>query len=832
LSNLKLALRRLAKTPFITTVAVLSLALGIGANSAMFSLFDQMILKKLPVPEPERLVNLAAPGPKPGSQSCNQAGSCEDVFSYAMFRDLEREQRAFSGIAAHNLTFFSLSYRDVPFTGDGVYVSGSYFPVLGVQPALGRLLGPNDDQAPGQHYVVVLSHEVWTSQLGADPGVLNQTLIVNGQPFTIVGVAPEGFGGATLGARPLAYVPISMRGVLSAFTGFDNRRNYWVYLFGRLAPGVSVEQADAEINRLYQGIVNEVEVPLQEGLSEQTMQQFRAKKVLLSDGSRGQSSFQADVGTPLNLLLTVTGVVLLIACANIANLLLARGARRGPEIAIRGALGGSRKRLLGQLLTESWTLAALGALGSLLVARWTLVLIERALPPGDNGLFQSRISFTMIAFSAALAMGTGLLFGLYPALHSTRSDLVTALKNSSGQPAGARSASRFRSSLVTAQIALSMTLLVLAGLFIKSLANVSRIELGVSAEDAFTFRLSPVRSGYDPARSRELFERVEQGLARLPTVVSVTSTRIPILAGSSSGNDVTVEGFEGGPDVDQNARMNEVGAGYFAALGIRVLAGREFTMADDSVAADVAVVNESFARKFNMGGAQAVGKRMRIGRGDGDLDIEIVGLVKDTKYASVKDEVPPQYFRPHRQSPALGTLTFYARTSQDPEAALASVRPLMESIDPSLPIEELKTLEQEIGETLTGDTIVSTLAIAFAGLATLLTAVGLYGVLAYTVAQRTREIGLRMALGAGSARVRAMVVKQVGWMTVIGGVLGIAAAYGLGRAARSLLFGVQSHDPVVIVLVSVVLAAVALSAAYVPALRASRVDPMKALRYE
>jgi predicted permease len=831
-SNLKLAFRTLLKTPFITGVAVLSLALGIGANSAMFSLFDQLILKELAVPEPERLVNLAAPGPKPGGTSCNQSGSCEDVFSYPMFRDLEREQGALSGLAAHFIFGASLAYGDVSLAGDALYVSGSYFPLLGVQPALGRLLGPADDQAVGEHYVVVLSHELWAGQLGADPGVVGRTLVVNGRPLTVLGVAPERFTGTTLGSRPLVYVPISMRGVLSGFTGFDNRRSYWAYVFGRLAPGVTREQAGTELNRIYRGIVNDVEAPLQEGLSEQTLQRFRAKEILVSEGRRGQSSFHEDAGTPLNLLLTVTGVVLLIACANIANLLLARGARRGPEIAIRGALGGSRRRLLVQLLTESWVLAALGSVASLVVAWWTLELISRALPPGEVGLFEPQISARMVLFSAALAVGTGVLFGLYPALHSTRPDLVTALKNSSGQPAGARAASRFRSALVTAQIALSMTLLVLAGLFIKSLANVSRVELGVAADELITFRLAPIRSGYDVARSRELFERVEEEMARLPGVTGVTSSRVPILAGSSSGNDVTVEGFEGGPDVDQNARVNEVGPGYFAALGASLLAGREFTTADDDIAPGVAIVNEAFAAKFNLGGPAAVGKRMRIGRGEGDLDIEIVGLARNMKYNDVKQDVPPQYFLAHRQAGNVGTLTFYARTSDDPSGALAGVRPMMERIDRELPIEELKTLEQQIRENVTGDRIISTLAISFAALATLLTAIGLYGVLAYTVAQRTREIGLRMALGANALRVRGMVVRQVAVMTAIGAAVGIGAALGLGRAAQSLLFGTQGHDPAVIAAVAVALAGVALAAAYVPALRASRVDPMKALRYE
>jgi predicted permease len=832
MTDLKLAFRTLLKTPFVTAVAVLSLALGIGANAAIFSLYEQMILQELDVPDPEGLVNFSAPGPKNGSQSCNQAGPCDDVFSYAMFRDLEREQRGFTGIAAHFSFGTNLSYRNQSSSAIGLYVSGSYFPVLRIQPALGRLLGPEDDRNVGEHFVVVLSHRYWATQLGADPGVLGQTLTVNGQPLAIVGVAPEGFNGTTIGNDPIIFVPISMRGVLSTgFTAFENRRSYWAYLFARLDQGTTVEQAGENLNGAYRAILSDVEAPLQEGMSSETLAQFRQKQIVFSDGRRGQSSFHEDVSTPIFLLMAVTGVVLLIACANIANLLLARGARRGAEVAIRSALGARRGRLIAQLLTEACLLALLGGVASLAVARVTLELILRAIPPEDGQLFVAQLSPTMALFAAVVAIGTGVLFGIYPALHATRTDLVTALKASSGQPSGARSAARFRNGLVTGQIALAMTLLVVAGLFVKSLMLLSTTDLGLDRRDLMTFRLAPVRSGYDLLRSRELFGRVEQELTRLPGVTAVTSGRIPILSGSNTNNDVSVEGFEGGPDVNQNVSTNEVGAGYFASIGIPMLAGREFTLTDDSTGARVAIVNQAFARKFNLDERETVGKMMRIGRGE-DLDIQIVGLVQDAKYSSVRDEVPPQYFRPWAQAQNVGTMVFYARYSSPTDVMMTNVRTLMQRLDPNLPVDALRTLETEIAFSATGDRIVGTLAAAFAGLATLLTAVGLYGVLAYTVAQRTREIGLRMALGAGSDRVRAMVLRQVGIMTLIGAVVGMVAANFIARAASSLLYGLQGHDPWVLSSVTVLLVLVALVSAYVPALRASRVDPMKALRYE
>jgi predicted permease len=828
--DLALALRTLAKTPFLTTIAVLSLALGIGANAAIFSMFDQILLRPLPVHEPDRLVNLAAPGPKPGSQSCNQAGDCEDVFSYPMFRDLEAAETGFGGVAAHRAFGTNLSYRNLTLNAEGMLVSGSYFPLLGVAPALGRLLGPSDDQVMGEHFVAVLSFDFWENQLGADPDVLDQTVTVNGHPMTIVGVAPRGFDGTTLGALPFVFVPLSMRGQMEAWSsGFDNRRSYWAYLFARLAPGVTIEQATEQVNRVYAPIINEVEAPLQEGMSDETMARFRAKRITLVPGSRGQSSVHAEARTPLLMLFGVTGVVLLIACANIANLLLARGAGRSAEIAIRGALGAGRPRLLVQLLTEACVLAGLGGAASLLVAWWTLDGITRFLPPEAASAMKFSLQPSVVLFAAAMSVGTGLLFGMYPALHSTRPDLVTTLKANTGQPSGARAAARFRTSLVTAQIALSMTLLVLAGLFIKSLSNVSRVDLGLRTENVVMFGLSPQMNGYEPDRSRALFERVEQELAAAPGVTSVSAGLVPVLGGSNWGTDVVVEGFDSGPDIDSNSRFNEVGAGYFGTLGIPLIAGREFTPADDATGPEVAVVNEAFLRKFGLELRDVVGKRMGT---EEELDREIVGVVRDAKYSEVKQEIPPLFFTPYRQDAQLGFITFYARTAMEPGQVMGAVREMMSRLDPDLPIENLKTLEQQARESVFLDRMISTLSAAFAGLATLLAAIGLYGVLAHTVAQRTREIGLRMALGAASASVRMMVLRQVGVMTLVGGVVGVGAAVLLGRAARSLLFELEGHDPFVITAVSVVLALVALSAAYVPAQRASRVDPMKALRYE
>ena len=841
MAHLRLALRTLFKTPFITLVAIVSLALGIGANAAIFSLFDQMLLRRLPVQAPDQLVNLANPGPKPGSQTCNNQGSCDEVFSYPMFRDLQQApqaQEVFTGIAAHRTFGANLAYRGQTINGSGMMVSGNYFPLLGVQPAFGRLLTERDDQTIGGHPVAVLSEEYWRTRFDSSPAVLNDTLVVNGQALTIVGVGPRDFHGTSLGSRPHIYVPITMRGMLQpgfvreGNNGFENRRAYFAYLFARLKPGMSIERATNGINVPYAAILNDVEAPLQQGMSEQTLARFKEKRVALAPGYRGQSSLHEQASTPLILLLSVTGVVLLIACANIANLLLVRGAGRAGEMAVRLSIGANRQQLVGQLLLESIVLAVIGAIVGVLVSRWTLDLIGSLLPAQAAATIDFSIDRTVILFSGGLAVATGLLFGLFPALHSTRPSLVTTLREDAGQKGAARGASRFRLTLATVQIALSMALLVAAGLFVKSLVNVSRVDLGVETENLIAFAISPALNGYTPERTRVLFERVEDEITALPGVTNVSASLVPLLAGNNWGSSVSVQGFESGPDTDNHSNYNEVGPGYFQAVGIPLLAGRDFTRADAAGAGKVAIVNEAFARKFGLG-RDAVGKYMsESGGNSAKLDTEIVGMVQDAKYSEVKQAPPPLFFRPYRQNERLGFTGFYVKTAMNPEQLMPSIHAAIAKLDPNLPVENLKTVEQQVRENVFLDRMISTLSAAFAALATILAAVGLYGVLAYTVAQRTREIGVRMALGADGGSVRRMVLRQVGIMTLVGAVIGLAGAYALGRGAESLLFEMQGNDPVVFVSATILLALVALGAGYLPAQKAARTDPMIALRYE
>jgi predicted permease len=831
--NVRLALRTLFKAPFVTAVAILSLALGIGANSAIFSLFNQILMRPLPVHAPSELVNLGAPGPKPGSNSCGQAGDCDVVFSYPMFRDLERVQTVFSGIVAHSQMGANLGYRGKTISGGAALVSGSYFPVLGVQPAIGRLLTPADDRTPRAHALVVLSYAYWRTSFDQSPDVLNQQLTVNGHPLTIVGVAPEGFTGTVLGFEPKVFVPLSMcELMIPSFKAIEDRRSYWTYLFARLKPGVTIEQARSGLNVSYHAIINDVEAALQKGLSDQTMARFKAKQLTMEPGARGQSSIHTEARAPVLLLLAVTGVVLLIACANIANLLLARAANRTAEMAVRLSIGASRAQLVMQLLTESCLLAIFGGIAGLLVARWTLQGIAAILPADAGGTLIFEIDGSLLLFAAALSIFTGFMFGLFPAIHSTRPNLVTALKGTTGQPAGARAAARFRSSLATAQIALSMALLVSAGLFTKSLVNATRVDLGIKTENLAVFGVAPTLNGYSTTQTLALFERIEDELAAMPGVNGVSASMVRLISGNNWGNSVIVQGFEAGPDTDTNSRFNEIGPGYFRTLGIPLLAGREFTRADGLTAPKVAIVNEAFAKKFHLGN-DVVGKRMGRGRGaTAKLDIEIVGLMRDAKYANVKREVPPMFVSPYRQDEKAAYTNFYVRTTLNEDQLLAAIPAAIRRLDPNLPVDDLKTMRVQIEENLFLDRLISTCSAAFAGLATLLAAVGLYGVLAYTVSQRTKEFGLRMALGADAGNVRGLVLGQVARMTIIGGAIGLAAALALGWFARSLLFELQGHDPFVLVGATIVLVFVAMGAGFIPAHRASRLDPMRALRYE
>lgn len=831
--DLRNAFRGLLKRPMFTIVAVLSLGLGIGVNTAIFSLFHQAVLQPLPVLDPERLINLNAPGLKRGSTSNNNAGRRDAIFSYPMFRDLQAApatQQALAGIAAHRAFQTNIALDGETISGTGMLVSGNYFSVLGLVPAAGRLLIESDDAQLGAGRVAVLGHAFWRNALGGDPEVLGRSIQVNGEALEIVGVAPAGFEGTTFGTRPQVFVPISSRWLLQpqARADHEDRTSYWVYLFARLASRVEPAQAADALNVPYRALLRDVELPLLE-LDEGQREQFLARRIEVESGERGQSSVALSARTPMLLLQAAAFLVLLVACLNIANLLLARGASRAGEFAIRASTGASRGRLLRQLLVEATALAMCGAALSLPLASAAIQSLLAYLPGGIGASLSARLDGAALGFAAGLALLTVLLFGLLPSLQVASVSTMSTLRGDSANSTGTRAAGRFRATLAIAQVGFSMAALALAGLFTQSLINIGHVELGMQVDRVASFSVSPGRSGYSPERSKALFDSLATEIAALPGVLSVALSRVPLMTGSDWGSSVSVEGYEPGSETI-DPFYNEIGDDYFATLGIPLLAGRSFSTADSAGGARVAIVNQRFSEHYGLG-ANPIGKRMATGH-TGDLDIEIVGLVADSKYNRVKEDDPIQYFLSRRQNPNIGEMTVYVRSRGEPQDLLAGLAKVARGVDPHLPLENLRTMPQTIEQHLAVDRFVGTLAAAFAVLATALAALGLYGVMSYTLSQRQREIGLRLALGAAPRRLAAMLMAQVGRLAGAGMLLGLLVAVALGRAAQSLLFGLEGHDPMVLLSAIVVLAAVAFASGFLPARRASRMDPLLALRHD
>jgi len=565
--------------------------------------------------------------------------------------------------------------------------------------------------------------------------------------------------------------------------------------------------------------------------TDQARQRYVSRKLLLADGAHGQQPNRAAMIPVFVLLFSCTGIVVLIACANIANLLLARGVSRAGEFAVRLSLGASRGQLMTLLLSESLLLAVLGGLAGLLVAA-PLRTVLGGLLPGAAAVPESAVDVSLLAFAFGLSVVTALIFGVLPALHSTRIRVTTMARSQAGVTSSG-GGSMLRSTLVTSQIALALALLAVAGLFARSIVNVGRIDLGMQVSNLTTFRVSPVLNGYTEERSQALFERMDEQLAALPGVGSVTQSTIPLLEGSDASANLTVQGFDAGPDTNTDASYAFVGARFFSTLGMPLIAGREFTLADSSSSQNVAVVNEAFARKFNLRRDAVIGTRMELGRNSTPkLDIEIVGLVQDAKYSGIKNEIPPVFFLPYRQRDVRGEMNFYVRSSVDPGQMSAAISRIVGDLDRNLPIENLRSMEAQVRERAETDRLLARVSIGFAALATLLAAIGLYGVLAYSVAQRTPEIGVRLALGADGQRIRGMVLRHVGKMTLVGVAVGLGGAIVLGRLAAALLFRVEGTDPPIMAAAVAVVLLVSLAAALLPAYRASRIDPSRALRWE
>jgi putative ABC transport system permease protein len=836
LQDVRYGLRMLGKSPGFTAIAILTLALGIGANTGIFTILRQVVLQRLPIPHPEQLVLLYSPGPKQGHVSSDETNTPgeegAESFSYPMYANLRERNSVFTSLAAKDTFSATLTYRGHTERTRADLVSGNYFETLGVAAAIGRTFEPEDTAAPGINPVVMLSNGYWKSRFGADSGALNQSVLVNNRPMTVVGVVSAGFDGIQPGFVPEIYIPITMLPSLTpAPTDLDNHKDYWIKLIGRLKPGVSRERAATGLAPLYGALLRD-ELPLFTGWNGAEKAEFLAKKLILRDGAHGRPQLSNDAGPQLMALMSMVGLVLFIACANVAGLLTARGAARQRELAIRLSLGATRARLIRQLVVESLLLSVIGAVLGLAIASWTSSALVRF--AAENGIadgLSSSLSPSVLAFTCALAVVSGVLFSVAPSLRATRVELVSTLKEQAGALSSGLAHTRLRQGLVVCQVALTLLLVTAAAGFARSLFNVKHIDLGFRTAHVLQFSVAPQLNGYDQARSFAFFRQLEDRIAALPGVLSLSGAQEPLIADSDRGSNVTVEGEPPALAGTRHVMRNAVGPGHFSNLGIPLLKGREFTRSDVAGSPKVAIINETMAKTF-FPTNNALGRRMKFGGGSDPLDMEIVALVKDSHHTDVKEEPGPFVYIPYAQEKNVGALTYYVRTSQDPATLATAVRSIVSELDSSLPIDSVRSFEEQINRQLASNRLIASLAEIFGALAALLAAIGIYGLLTYAVTQRTREIGVRMALGADAGRVGRMILKDVSRLVGIGFLLGLPLAYGLGRLVNSMLYGVKAFEFLTVGSALLVMIFVALAAAYLPARRATRVDPIVALRYE
>jgi predicted permease len=828
LQDLRFAFRTLAKAPVFTAVAAVSLALGIGANTAIFSLLDQLLLRMLPVKDPQQLVQISSKGPHYG----NNSGV--NVMSYPMYRDFRDRAQVFDGVVCRRGESGSLGYGGSVERVRVEMVSGNYFDVLGLKPLAGRLLHPDDDVHPGGHPLAVLSYGYWTARFAGDRSILGKPVIIDDLPFTVVGILGEGFTGLEVGDSSQVFVPVAMQErIYPEKDLLEDRRSRFLSVFARLKPGVSVEQAKAAVAPLYTQIVQgEVREKEFAKASRETRDAFLRSTMDVYPGGTGFSYMRMLMSSAMWILMALVGVVLMIACANVANLQLARAAARQKEMAVRLAIGASRWQIVRQLLIEGCVLASVAGLLGLVIGKISLAALFAAfIPPGTNLNIHASLDPRAMLFTVFVSLFVGILFGLAPALQSTKPELAGTLKDQAGSVVGGTH-SLLRKTLAALQVTMSLLLVIGAALFVNSLLNLKALNPGFQPARLIVFSLSPASNGYDTARTQAFVRRLDEELQAAPGVESVSSGNVALVSGADWDSSLTIEGDDPSQTSKAWAYQNKILPDYFKTLGVPLKAGRDFNWADTATSKKVTIVNEQFVREY-FPGKDPVGRHVGIGSDPGTkVDIEVVGVVADFKYQNMDEKIGRQMFEPYMQMKYPFNVSFYVRSPLDPQTMFRTVREAVRKLDPNLPVFDIRSMDEQIAQNLVVQRLVASLAAVFGALATLLAMIGLYGVMAYLVGRRSREIGIRMALGATQGDVIRAILREVGFLVGIGLAAGLALAFALTGFVKSLLFGVTPNDPLVLAGAFLGLAVVAMFSGWLPAFRAAQTDPSRALRYE
>ncbi len=835
--DIRYGARQFRLNPLFTTIAVLSLALGIGANTAVFTLLDQLVLRLLPVQDPERLVMIWSTGPHFGGNAGARAAS------YPMYQDFQRKAKAFEFVFCRFETPSSITLDGGTERVDAELISGNYFRALGISPAVGRVFSSEaDDRIYIGHPSVVLSYQYWMRRFAGDPKVVGKKILVNNYPMEIVGVSAAGFAGLDPARSPDIRVPILMTPVMTpGRDDLGNRRSQWIQIFARLKPGYTVESARVSLQPLFHQILRqEAGEPALSRRPQYERDRFLKRTALIETANTGYSGLRQQYSTALTVLMCMAALILVIACSNVASLMVARAMARQRETAVRLAIGAGRKALIRQLLVESILLSLAGAaLGLGLSVAATRGLLSMLPANGATLMLHAEPDGRILLFSVGVALATALLFGVAPALQATRLDLVTTLKDLTGAVTGASGSARFRKALVMAQVALSFLLLVGAGLFTRTLINLKDTHTGFeSAENLVSFQVDPAKNGYSVAHTRDFYTNALREIRALPGVKSAAYVMWPLLNGREWDLTVVVEGHQAEQGEDMQVYYNLVSPGYWHAMGIPLLQGRDFDdrdrvdSGDDPQPWTVAIVNREFAEHF-FGAQDPIGRRIGCCHGPSTKpSIRIVGVVENSLFASPRAGVRRQVFLPYLESASPAAVTFYVRSAGPAAAIFVTLRRLLAKLDNSVPVYDLKTLENQLDETLSTERLIAFLSTVFGVLATVLAALGLYGVMAFVVTRRTGELGLRMALGAPRSSVLWLVMREM--LILLGGglIVGVPSAYVLSRYVSSQLFGVTPTDVWTGAAAIALLGLMALVSGLVPARRASAIDPIAALRYE